>query len=270
MEQQERIHRPIVSIDKDDTIAYFRDDTGCFTLFDELDQFLQWQRMRDRDCIICTAVDEPVARSQLKKALVTRYLAKGEEGVYGLQSLSTMAFASLDTVSGFRGFSGRWYINAETGLPMYAGLVNGCLPEGFDHFQSAAVGGVYKDFGLLRRRLAGNQGRSLGIVHISDPVDVHHMKSDRDTVMVRVVNDGLWLTRHRIFALLHSLFEDPTVLPQTVFDTIFADGRACDLSFDPLDKDRKAYNRAAFCAIGGEMFTLGRGKNGERIIFEDR
>lgn len=270
MEQQESIQRPIVSIDKDDTIGCFRDDTDRFTLFDELDQFLRWQRMKDRDCIICTAVDEPAARLQLQEAFVTQYLPRYEQGVYGLQRLSTTPFAELDPVFGFREFSGRWYVNAETGLPMYAGLVNGCLPEGFDYFQSAAVGGVFKDFGLLRRHLAGHHGGDLSMVHISDPVDVYNMKSDPNTVMVRVVNDGLWLTRCRIFALLHHLFEDFGVLPHDVFDEIFAGGRTCELSFGSLDTDRKAYNRAVLCTIGGEMFTLGRGKNGERIIFEDR
>lgn len=165
---------------------------------------------------------------------------------------------------------GNWYVHGESGLPLSADKSKGKLPEGFCYFQSAVPGGVPKDFRLLRRHLAANGADNVPLVHISDPVDLRNMRSDTRTVMVRVAPDGRWLTRSRIDRVLDNLLGDSAVSPGTVFDTVFADGRPCQLDTRQLAEEHIFYNRTALCTLGEKNFALGRGEFGERVVFEDR
>lgn len=261
---------PVVSLDKDHTIAQQVDVEGerIFTLFDGVHEFLDSQRELHRRCVVATAVDDSAAKIQLDKGGVNRKLQNGAFDVYGLKKLSSKPYVYVDETGSLVEFTGRWFLHDEAGFPLRVQHKVERSLEGYGHFQSRVARGVYKDFRLLRAHLAGNQGENLRMVHISDPVDLHYMKSDPETVMIRVERDGRWLTRWKIHHVLGTLLNDSGVSPGAVFDTVFADGTPVQIDSGELAKDHMAYVRSAVCTMGEMSFTLGRGKFGERIVYE--
>lgn len=265
------LEQPVVSIDKDDTIlgkVYDPDEEVHVSKpFEGSHAFLEKQRALQRRCVIATAADERLARLQLAEFGISKLLKGDVADVYGLESLCGVE-CEYPGDYGETVRLGRWLVHGESGFPLNANRMNGNLPEGYDHFLSGGDGGAFKDLILLRAHLAGHEGKDLRMVHISDPVDLAYMRNNTSTVMVCVEKDGRWLTRSRVDQVLDNLLGDSEVSPGTVFDTVFADGQPCQLDVVELARRDMRYTRSAVCTIGERSFTLGRGKLGERIIYE--
>lgn len=265
------LEQPVVSIDKDDTIlgkVYDPDEGVSISKpFEGSHAFLEKQRALQRRCVIATAADERLARLQLAEFGISKLLQSDVADVYGLKNLCSIE-CEYPGDYGETVRLGRWFVHSESGLPLSSNRMNGSLPEGYDRFLSGGGDGAFKDLTLLRAHLAGHGGKDLRMVHISDPVDLAYMKNDTSTVMVCVEKDGRWFTRSRVDQVLDNLLGDLQVPPGTVFDTVFADGQPCQLDVVELARRDMRYARSAVCTIGERSFTLGRGKFGERIIYE--
>lgn len=259
------LQKPIVSLDMDDTVLSW--DLDSFelelqvALFDGAREFIEAQRALSRACIIATAATESAALSVLARVGVSDKLPNGEDDIFAYDKLATRFRPGY----GYKSY----HVEPVHGFPIdsesLSSDMNGARP-----FVSRASGGAWKDFGLLRRHLAGHEGDRLRLVHISDRLDLFNMPTDPETVMVCVDENGQWLGTLHVRSVLDHLFRDAKVLPAGVFDTVFADGSPCGtISVHSHHAKRSiSYARVATCLMGEDIFTLARGETGERVIFE--
>lgn len=260
------LQQPIVSVDMDDTLlGWGIDDFDCdrAELFDGVEAFLDEQMALHRACVVATAADGSTALGVLGTLGVTDKLSNGEGDIFAFDKLATRMRRCYDFNS--------YNIEPVGGFPVDSWSLHPNVNR-FRPFESLAASGVYKDFRLLRAHLAGYGGGKLRLVHVGDSLDLLNMKSDPDTVMICVDDEGRWLGDFQVRQILGGLFCDREVLPAGIFDTIFADGKLRDSRgvVPESERDHVKYVRMAVCRLGEGIFTLGRGELGERVIFELR